>query len=485
MDDQLDNDLKNRIRDVFDNYEDEHADEGWVLLREKYPEKAKRRAVAWLWWGSTVAALLLLFLGVWWISNKPITKQNAALNKKQPSNYQAQKPFGTEKDTGIAGNSKADSVINSLQNQNLATNATHSDHLQKHNKVKTNQQPSSPVSTNQNEAKADNQNVIANNYMPKNDRAINETTATNQSKSQDREIAANKIDNPDKIDNNIKTDNGIKPTVKSSTIVAAKPGVNMQEEVKKANKLPFSDDNVVDNKKPEKAKNTNKAVDFGVYAATYFNYAKGSSSQLNVGAGVTSDIKLSRNLNLSTGVTIAQNTLSYGNQLPPDNNNARLNAAAVAPATATVAASYLAASGQNIYSAVTPSLKNYNASLVGLDVPVNLKYEFNPEKSPTYISIGLSSGTFINETYTSTYNYSLPFAANVSSTSDQSVHQSFNSFYFAKTLNFSFGTGYSVGRNQLIIEPFLKYPLDGLGSEQIKFGAGGVNLKFNFQPKKK
>ena len=49
MDDQLDNDLKNRIRDVFDNYEDEHADEGWLLLREKYPEKAKRRAVAWLW----------------------------------------------------------------------------------------------------------------------------------------------------------------------------------------------------------------------------------------------------------------------------------------------------------------------------------------------------------------------------------------------------------------------------------------------------
>jgi hypothetical protein len=484
MDDQLDNDLKNRIRDVFDNYQDEHTDEGWLLLREKYPEKAKRRAVAWLWWGS-VAALLLLFVGVWWLNSKPVTTQDMAVNKKQPANYQGPKPTGTEKKTGTASNVKADSVINSPQDQNLATNTTHSDRLRKDNQVKTNYQSSSPASTNQNKTKAGDRNVIANNYIPQNDRKTNELTATSQPKSSDQETAANKIDNADKIDNNIKPNNSFEPAVKSSTIVATQPGVNMQEEVKKTNKLPFSDDNVVDNKKPEKAKSNNKAVDFGVYAATYLNYAKGSSSQLNVGAGVTSDIKLSRNLNLSTGVTIAQNTFSYGNQLPPD-NNVRLNAAAVAPAaTASVAASYLAASGQNIYSAVTPSLKNYNASLVGLDVPVNLKYEFNPEKSPTYISIGLSSGTFINETYTSTYNYSLPFAANVSSTSDQSVHQSFNSFYFAKTLNFSFGTGYSVGRNQLIIEPFLKYPLDGLGSEQIKFGAGGVNLKFNFQPKKK
>ncbi len=125
----------------------------------------------------------------------------------------------------------------------------------------------------------------------------------------------------------------------------------MQEEVKKANKLPFSDDNVVDNKKSEKSTKTNKAVDFGVYAATYFNYAKGSSNQLNVGAGVTSDIKLSRNLNLSTGVTIAQNTLSYGNQLPPE-NNARLNVAAVAPATATsvVAANYLKLPPDKMYT---------------------------------------------------------------------------------------------------------------------------------------
>jgi hypothetical protein len=43
MDDQLDNDLKNRIREVFDNFEDASADEGWLLLREKFPEEESKR----------------------------------------------------------------------------------------------------------------------------------------------------------------------------------------------------------------------------------------------------------------------------------------------------------------------------------------------------------------------------------------------------------------------------------------------------------
>jgi hypothetical protein len=46
--------------------------------------------------------------------------------------------------------------------------------------------------------------------------------------------------------------------------------------------------------------------------------------------------------------------------------------------------------------------------------------------------------------------------------------------------------GYPLGKsNRLIIEPFLKYPLAGLGAQQIHFGAGGLNLKINFKASKK
>src|SRR5579872_7110790 len=82
MDDQLDNDLKNRIKEVFDNYEDTSADEGWLQLRKKYPEKAKRIIAAWMYW-APIAALLLLFIGIVWFQTAP-KKQQVAIAKVQP-----------------------------------------------------------------------------------------------------------------------------------------------------------------------------------------------------------------------------------------------------------------------------------------------------------------------------------------------------------------------------------------------------------------
>jgi hypothetical protein len=64
MDEQLDNELKKRIQEVFENFEDTTADEGWLLLREKFPEEeSKRRGLIWFWRGSA-AAVLLTFLGI-------------------------------------------------------------------------------------------------------------------------------------------------------------------------------------------------------------------------------------------------------------------------------------------------------------------------------------------------------------------------------------------------------------------------------------
>jgi cbb3-type cytochrome oxidase subunit 3 len=470
MDDQLDNDLRNRIREVFENYDDEHADEGWLLLREKYPEKAKRRPIAWLWWGSVAAALILLFLGILWYNYTP-KKENQFTGNKQHPAHLTQKPAESKKDNnkGIdESNRKADSVLNSLQKEAIANNKVSSDHTHKNTADKTNHSKYNPVALN----KATKENII---HIPPADNGliannpVKDSAAVNAVKSQSKpSIEANKMDNAvAKIDSGNKTD--VKPMA-----VVTQPGVNMQDQMKKPNKTLFANDEVPKNKKPEKSEFTDRAVRFGVYATSYVNYAKGSNNQMNLGAGISSDIRLSRKFNLSTGVSIAQNTLSFGSQLP--SNTAKLNAA-----TSSIAS----ADNQLAFAAATPALKNYNANLVGLDVPINLKYQFNPEKNAAFVSLGVSSGTFINETYTSTYNLVTPFASNLSQTTDQSLHQSFSSFYFAKTLNFSFGTGYRIGGNDLIIEPFLKYPIEGLGSQQIKFGSGGLNLKFSLQTKRK
>src|SRR5437868_269429 len=80
MDDQLDNDLRDRIREVFDNYEDTTADEGWLLLRERFPVQEKQRRPVYLWWASAAAVLLLfLSIGLWMASNKNSTNDHAQI----------------------------------------------------------------------------------------------------------------------------------------------------------------------------------------------------------------------------------------------------------------------------------------------------------------------------------------------------------------------------------------------------------------------
>jgi hypothetical protein len=514
MDEQLDDEIKNRIREVFENLEDTSADDGWLLLREKFPEKAKRRPVFWLWLGSA-AALLLLALGMLWFNYSPENKQHLAINKKQPANNSA-----TQKTEAKKNDILQDSSAINLQNQTLADhskkakpvladNAAHADEAFANNSKKSkpvlagnnkhtdqvfvdNSRKSKPVLAGTirhgNQALAGNKSQVDAAIRNPVDKSVKQPVASLPSNKQnivpgDTSMNIASI-NPVKSKNKIaltpktgperKIDTNTKSPVQSMAVATA-PGINMQREVTKTNRLPFSDDDNTNPKSADKSKNNDRKVRFGVYAATYFNYAKGSSNQLNLGLGFTSDINLGNNLKLSTGLSIAQNTLNYSYSSQPQ----------VTAAPNNIATTNLFASRITL-AAPPPSIKNYNASLIGLDVPLNLKYVFNPQKSDTYILAGLSSGTFVNETYNYSYNYpSLFQTADSAPVPAQSTHNSFNGFYFAKTLNFSFGTGYSLGRNRLIIEPFLKYPLEGLGSQQIRFGAGGLNLKFNLQQSKK
>ena len=213
-----------------------------------------------------------------------------------------------------------------------------------------------------------------------------------------------------------------------------------------------------------------KKLKFGIYEATYLNYAKGSESQVNLGLGVSSDVYISKKLKLTTGLALAKNSLSY-------NSSSTLNAAQSSfLATATTPAVYLTADGFN----PATSVKNYSAGLLGLEVPINLKYDLSSGKNDLYIAAGFSSGTFINETYSYQYGFSAASFPYSQQTQGTSASKNFDNFYFAKTLNLAFGAGLPFGKRRFIAEPFLKYPIGGLGSQNIQFGAGGLNLKFKF-----
>ncbi|GAB3913576.1 hypothetical protein [Mucilaginibacter boryungensis] len=471
--DKLYNDLNNRIREVFDNYEDTTANKGWALLREKFPEKEKHRGLAWLWYAA--AAVVLLGIGLWFIV-KPNETQNLNLQAKHPKTIiQQHAPVN------------AAPAIDSLSHQ-TGSNAT--PYIAQGNTLKAPSaavQPQLAVST-PHQAKTGIQ-TTTNNPVDK--------PAVSQNSTQGNPIAViTKHDSASVISKNT----GIAAVGNSTDSVITNPaekyaGTNPVQTPKSSPGITIeqmlNDKTAVKNSGNKTQNAAGKKTTMSVYAATYFNYAKGSDNNINVGAGFSSDFKLTKRLKLTAGVAIAQNTLKYSNSAIEggDLNNAvslaktALNQ--VYASSAPVGSNIVTGSNTNglrgfaIATFVSPALRDYNAKLIGLDIPINLKYQFNPQKTDAYISAGLSSGTFINETYTLNYTYA--------KTDQQAItHTSFSGFDVAKTLNVSFGVGYQLGKsNRLIFEPFLKYPLDGLGSQQIKFGAGGINLKLNFQTSKK
>ncbi|HEY4328045.1 MAG TPA: hypothetical protein VGN20_28935 [Mucilaginibacter sp.] len=486
MDDQLDNDLKKRISEVFENFEDDSADQGWLELRKKFPDKRDRRAFAWIWWGAT-AALLLLFLGIGlWKYNTNIRPEKLTdhqLKHSKPGNNKNHKEHPGSIDSGsVAGENDLAKTKESIQH---ATPTTRNNAVNTHNDINNLNQVTAINQTKINRRKAELNNVNQNELAKTNNAAKNPNTAKSPVEALSQvsvDTSAQKQDLAKIADNN-KPNNKLQPlqlnTVVTPPVEPAKPVTAVSKLPAKAINSMFANDKTTETPKID----NEKRVRFGVYAATYFNYAKGSNKEINVGAGVTSDIKISKNLKIVTGLTIAQNSLSYtgGSSVIIAQSDLKLSPGALGSSQS----SYFGTAASTANVGLVATVKNYDASLVNLDIPLNLKYEFNPQKGDTYILAGVSSGTFINETYTSQYAAQTYFSPSIQQTIGATNTQSFSSFYFAKMLNVAFGVGLPFGKNRLTLEPFLKYPLAGLGSQDIHFGAGGINLKFNFQPSKK
>jgi hypothetical protein len=473
MDENLDNELKNRIREVFDNFEDPSADEGWLQLRKKYPEeRANRRAFAWIWWSA--AALLLLFMSIslWMFVKKDQTENFSAKNNKHPQSE------------SIAANKKhSDTAVTTKPGEPAHQVITDA------NKIAENH-PNTPETSSANKRSAA---IVHINNSPSNKRgnqntyqAVSIDTANKAVSTQHNQlVAAVTVNNlPPAASTSQKTQaptNQPQQAQQQKTVAGQASSLAPVAAITKPKQQSKSINDMFLNTPPAKTEMvTSEKVRFSIYAATYVNYAKGSNKQFNTGVGFTSEISITSNLKFVTGVSIGQNTLSFDSGVPTSSAQTTFTTPGASNAFNT-----FSLNAKAVTVATVPVLTNYDASMVSLDIPLNLKYDFNPKKHNLYVLAGLSSGTFINETYTYQYNYPALLSPSLQQLQGETTHSSFSSFYFAKTLNLAMGVGYPVGKNHLVLEPFLKYPLDGLGAQNIRFGAGGVNLKFTFQPARK
>lgn len=439
MKELFDKELRNHIRDTFDHYDDLLADDAWKQFN-KQKNKKKRALIFWYTLPSGIAAALALI----WLLN--------GLNNNNLPKYKTELAKVTVKEKAIINQNEA--VIINKSNVELVktkpSSATPSI-TAKQNEVSPN-----TIDKNREELFVVNEHTFANNGNDNMRIAINPINISNNQKYQ---IASPIADSQKTIITETLTQNSTK-TIDKTDVLLANEALLDSEFPKKTETI------IAKNKEKKTAKSSfNLAFD----ANTYYNFtANQVNNQPNVGVGLLSEFRLSKRLSINTGIAINRQTTSF------DGNQNSANSLDIA--TINKGASFTG----------LPSAIATSAKLVGFDIPINFKYDIKLGKANTFITTGLSSYTLLNEKYineVSVVSYSLTGSANTSNFTsiNNNPEGTFNDFQFARTINFSFGVLYPISKkNSLSLEPFMKYPLNGLGYENLKIGSGGISFKFTF-----
>ena len=204
----------------------------------------------------------------------------------------------------------------------------------------------------------------------------------------------------------------------------------------------------------------------GLDASTFMNFTQeGVNEDLNLAVGIISEYRLSNKFSISSGFNLNKQTAAFISNNPQQNNTATEKAFTNAVA-----------------AVVTQNFSN--ARLVGIDIPLQVKYTSSSKKINWFISSGFSSYTLLNERYLnniSVVNYSFTgVETNNIVLEEENNNNLFSNLQLARTLNFSVGINIPVKNvTSLAIEPFIKYPLRTVGNERLEIGSSGVSFRLN------
>ncbi|TKB98695.1 outer membrane beta-barrel protein [Pedobacter cryophilus] len=466
MNEQFDKELRNHIRDTFGQYDDQMADDGWRKFNAN-KKKKRRGLIFWYAIPSGLAAALALFLLLNIYDSQPEIASEKSLTKK--SIQQLDKEKETQLTT-IDGNKIEESL--EKPKKEIALNSSEKTEILNRDEKKDR------VSTNQN------------NTVTKNTLALNPTKTLPQIEEvefveRNQEIVefANSAETlPVESNENSLISLSNLP---DNQILAQSGSIGVKP--KENDKAEYTDDQYDADgllakqpllKQAEKttlvsalAKNTTrknavkgKRFKLGIDANTYVNFTEnGVNDQINLGIGLVSELKITNQLSINSGISINRQTSTFEGTKKYSTDFKQASFSAIA---------------------AVPSAQTTDAKLVGLDIPLNLKFAMKMGKTNTFISTGFSAYSVINEKYVNDFsvvNYSFTGVktSNVVSVLDNPAGQ-FSYFKFARTLNFSFGVLYPLSKkNSISVEPFMKYPLSGLGYQDLKIGSGGLSFKLN------
>ncbi|WP_425237675.1 outer membrane beta-barrel protein [Ulvibacterium sp.] len=205
-------------------------------------------------------------------------------------------------------------------------------------------------------------------------------------------------------------------------------------------------------------------IRFGVVLSPMVNYNQGTGeSNVTFSGGAVVEIPVLKNIDLYTGLSLINQRIHFEeNQLNEIGEGTQL--------------------------------KSRQAILTGLELPLNLKYNFRIGERQWFATLGVSSTTYFKEEDESTFQETkIVIVDGLNGVREARTQESLRteitdiqsesgSFNFAGILNISVGIELPINnkKQSLIVEPFLHSSLSPVTRENIDFTNGGVKLRLNF-----
>lgn len=248
-------------------------------------------------------------------------------------------------------------------------------------------------------------------------------------------------------------------------------------------KKPTFEDLLAQDSKINELKNTGKTQanakwEPGVYVAP----AMGNDNKVNMNYGFSLSYKLAEKLSISSG--IAYSSLSSTSN--PSTQNAKSNDAMASAVPSSAALATYSANNAK-------SLESVNASVRGINIPLELKYNISKK---VYTGVGVSALAILNNRQDNNYLVSSGKNVTVANTSgvaeqrllivtervsepqaqSSSVTDKYIGFY-----NFSLGYKQKISKKtDFAIEPFLRLPMKTFSNDNLNLTNGGLRLKIDF-----
>jgi len=410
MPESLDHKISNRIKSVFENYDEPFNEGAWLLMKEKLAAKKKRRFILFIDIAKAASVLLIIGLAVllpyqskqkFALQSKTI-KQN---NHTEINKYLNEDPLNYENETN--------NISNIIKQNNLYNNS--------------------------------------NNIAVHDIEIINELNI----------IDTFKVDSV--INNSIYAENVFNNLIDTTTVI------HENDSSGKIDNRPIlrpEDENFFIDKKAD------KKFKFAVAVSSHYTSSDiGATDNINIGGGFLTGYMLTKRISINSGVLLANHDM---------NTQSGSLLGGFMKADAEENSLY----DQNAYVGNTET----EVQLVGLDIPLNVQFNFNK----FFVSTGVSSLVYLRERYSESFyieNSSDVFDEETNSYNTVYMYENvsnsvsegaFRTFDFAKLINLSVGYKIPLKKGSLIFEPYAKIPTGSLTSYNISYGYGGLAFKYKF-----